>query len=129
MKRILIFGAAIGFITIGCSDNKERDYAAEAAKTYYDSLMTGGYGYFVDGFADSKGIAPSYREQLLVNAKQYAHQLKEARQGVSNVRIVGSKRDSVSQTTNVFLMLCFGDSVNEEIVVPMVEKGGEWYMK
>jgi hypothetical protein len=33
------------------------------------------------------------------------------------------------QYTNVFLVLCFGDSVNEEIVVPMVERNGNWRMK
>lgn len=114
---------------MGCSDNKERDFAAEAAKTYYDSLMTGGYGYFVDGFSNSDSIPSSYREQLLVNAKQYAHKIKEVRQGVGEVRIVGSRRDSLTKITDVFLMLCFGDSVNEEIVVPMVERDGIWYMK
>ena len=129
LKRILIFGAAFGIIAMGCSDNKERDFAAEAAKAYYDSLMTGGYGYFVDGFSNSDSIPSSYREQLLVNAKQYAHKIKEARQGVGEVRIVGSRRDSLTKITDVFLMLCVGDSVNEEIVVPMVERDGIWYMK
>jgi len=26
-------------------------------------------------------------------------------------------------------MLCFGDSTNEEIVVPMIERDGRWYMR
>ena len=129
LKRILIFGAALGFIAMGCSDNEKRDYAAEAAKTYYDSLMSGGYGYYVDGFANSKEIPSSYREQLIVNAKQYVHQVREKRHGVGDVRIVGSKCDSLTKTTSVFLMLCFGDSVNEEIDVPMIEKDGTWYMR
>lgn len=125
----MLTGAVFGLFAMGCSDKDEKDYAAEAAKTYYDSLMAGGYGYYVDGFVDADSIPPSYREQLLVNAKQYAYQIKKVHHGVNDVRIVTSKVDSLTKKTDVFLMLCFGDSVNEEIVVPMVEKDDTWYMK
>ena len=125
----MFLGAAIGLLAFGCSGNAGRDYAAEAAKAYYDSLMAGGYAYFVDGFLTGDSIPPSYREQLIVNAKQYVSQTKEAHHGVNDIRVVCSKVDSVAKTTNVFLMLCFGDSVNEEVVVPMVAKDGVWYMK
>lgn len=103
--------------------------AAEAAKAYYDSLMAGGYGSFVDGVYRSDSIPSSYRDQLVVNAKMYVYELKEEHNGVNDIRIVRSSADSVRKVTNVFLMLCFGDSVNEEIVVPMVEKDGKWLMK
>ena len=59
----------------------------------------------------------------------YVYELKEEHNGVNDIRIVRSSADSVRKVTNVFLMLCFGDSVNEEIVVPMVEKDGKWLMK
>ena len=51
--------------------------------------------------------------------------------GISEVRIspnVG-RRDTTLQLTYAFLLLCFADSTQEEIVVPMVEKDGQWYMK
>ena len=31
--------------------------------------------------------------------------------------------------TSVLLMLCYGDSTTEEVVVPMVERDGRWMMK
>jgi hypothetical protein len=37
--------------------------------------------------------------------------------------------DSVQPTANAFLMLCFGDSTIEEVVVPMVKHEGKWLMK
>ena len=43
MRKILLC-AALGFLAMGCSDNKTIDYAALAAKEYYDSLMAGNYG-------------------------------------------------------------------------------------
>ena len=128
MRKILLC-AAPGFLAMGCSDNKTIDYAALAAKEYYDSLMAGNYGYYVDGFARQGSLQEDYREQLLVNAKQYVYAIREQRHGVHEVRIVGSKADSLSKTTNVFLMLCFGDSINEEVVVRMQEKDGRWMMR
>jgi len=45
------------------------------------------------------------------------------------VRIVNAQTDTIQKYTSVFLVLCFGDSTNEEIVVPMVEREGRWRMK
>lgn len=128
MRKILLC-AAFGLLAMGCSDKEPRDMAAEAAKAYYDSLMAGGYGYFVDGVYRADSIPSTYRDQLVVNAKMFVYGLKEEHNGVNNIRILRSSTDSVRNVTSVFLMLCFGDSVNEEIVVPMVEKDGKWLMK
>ena len=102
--------AAMMFLVMSCGGNQgpsREDFAAKAAKEYYDSLIGGGYGYFTDGFNGTDSLPHHYREQLVVNAKT----------------------DSTTNITNVFLMLCFGDSINEEIVVPMVEVNGVWKMK
>jgi hypothetical protein len=45
------------------------------------------------------------------------------------VRVSNAKTDTIQKYTNVFLVLCYGDSTNEEIVVPMVEREGRWRMK
>ena len=37
--------------------------------------------------------------------------------------------DSTQQYTSVLLMLCYGDSTSEEVIVPMVEHNGRWMMK
>ena len=49
--------------------------------------------------------------------------------GILDIRVSNAKTDTTLNYTNVFLVLCFGDSVNEEIVVPMVERNGSWRMK
>lgn len=125
--------AAMMFLVMSCGGDNQgpsrEDFAAKAAKEYYDSLIGGGYGYFTDGFNGTDSLPHHYREQLVVNAKQYLLTQKKAHQGVKEVRILNAKTDSITNITNVFLMLCFGDSVNEEIVVPMVEVNGLWKMK
>lgn len=118
------------FLLTACSEERrEDDAAAKAAKEYYDHLFGGRYIEYVSGFADTDSLPPSYREQLVVNAKQFVAQQKEAHGDVCDIRIVTSKTDSVAGRTDAFLLLAFADSAKEEIVVPMVERGGRWVMK
>ena len=54
---------------------------------------------------------------------------QEVHHGVLDVRVSYAKTDSSLQLTNVFLVLCYGDSTNEGIAVPMVEREGRWRMR
>ena len=49
--------------------------------------------------------------------------------GINDIRVVNARRDTILNYTNVFLMLCFGDSTNEQVSVPMIEHNGSWRMK
>ena len=104
--------------------------ASLAAKGYYDHLIHGEYEQFLEGrdlLATSDDA--DYRSQLLDNYSQFMEVLQSAHGGIREVRIVRAKTDSLQSYTNVFLTLCFGDSTNEEVVVPMVEKEGRWRMR
>ena len=54
---------------------------------------------------------------------------KEEHGGIAAVSVVKYVTDSVARQTNVFLLLSFGDSTKEEVVVPMVESPAGWRMK
>ena len=97
-----------------------------------------------DGFAGCKGLlclegkefqpldtigTIDRMEEHEVNLRQFMAQQEEAHHGIREVRISNVQTDTAQKITNVFLVLCFGDSVNEEIVVPMVERQGRWRMK
>ena len=50
--------------------------------------------------------------------------------GITAVSVSSVRTDSLDAYTSVFLLLCYGDSTQEEIVVPMVDAGdGRWRMK
>lgn len=125
----LMLAVVLAMSACGGKETSREDYAAMSAKAYYDSLVAGGYAYFTDGFAGNDSLPPHYREQLVVNMKQYILGQKQLHDGVDSVRIVSAKTDSVTNVTNVFLMLCFSDSIKKEIVVPMIERDGVWKMK
>lgn len=128
--RGLVAGV-IGLIGLmGCSSEATpEDLAAQAAKAYYDHLVAGYYEQFLDGRVGADSLPADYREQLLTSCQQFMAQQTKAHQGISDVRISNARIDSLADYVSVFLLLCYADSIQEEIIVPMVEHNGRWYMK
>ena len=111
-----------------CSSPTKEELASLAAKGYYQHLIDGDYDHFLEGrqFADS--LPADYRSQLIDGYAQFLAQ-QQARGGIREVRISRAFTDSTQQYTSVLLMLCYGDSTTEEVVVPMTERNGRWMMK
>lgn len=129
VKSIFIVMVTLLFVCSCGEEKRDDNAAARAAKEYYDCLVAGRYAEYLDGIADMDSLPPSYREQLLANAKQFMAQQKKEHDGIVDVRAVSVRTDSVARRTSAFIMLCFGDSAKEEVVVPMVERNGRWLMK
>ena len=133
--------AVIVLLTVlaACGSATKEELAGLAAKGYYDHLIHGEYEQFYEGMdqrtlpGDSTALVLSadsaYRSQMLDNLRQFMAQQEQEHHGVLEVRVSNATTDTVQQFTNVFLVLCYGDSTNEEIVVPMVERNGSWKMK
>lgn len=137
MKKNL---ALLALLVAACGSSVSREELASlAAKGYYDHLIHGEYEQFYEGLdqrslpGDSTALVLSadsaYRSQMLDNLRQFMAQQEQAHRGVLEVRVSNATTDTVQQLTNVFLVLCFADSTNEEVVVPMVERHGAWRMK
>ena len=123
-------------VLAACGSATKEELASLAAKGYYDHLIHGEYEQFYEGMDQrtlSDGTALSdeaaYRSQMLDNLRQFMARQAQEHRGVLEVRVSNATTDTVQQLTNVFLVLCFADSTNEEIVVPMVERQGAWRMK
>ena len=117
-------------IVVACSTGVSREeQAALAAKGYYTHLVQGEYEQFVEGRFMADSLPDDYRSQLIEGYKQFVAQQLEARKGIQEVSVSRAYTDSLAGYTNVLLMLCYGDSTTEEVVVPMVERDGRWMMK
>ena len=116
----------------GCGGATPEEMASLAAKGYYEHLMRGEYRQFLEGkyfqALDAVGTIDRMEEHE-VNLRQFMAQQEREHHGIREVRISNAQTDTVQKVTNVFLVLCYGDSINEEIVVPMVEREGKWRMK
>ena len=113
----------------GCSKASPEELASLAAEGYYRHLTAGEYEKFLQGKAGADSLADDYREQLLVGYKQFMAGQQAAHGGIRNIRTTNVRPDSSLQLMQVFLLLEYGDSTQEEIVVPMVEHDGRWRMK
>ena len=116
-------------LCMACANPSPEEMASLAAKGYYTHLMNGEYEAFLEGKAGADSLPEGYREQLLTSYRQFMAQQNREHHGILDIRVSNAATDTALNYTNVFLVLCFGDSVNEEIVVPMVERDGRWRMK
>ena len=128
MKKLFYFFVAL--LAVACSSGPDPgEVAAQAAKEYYTQLLAGKYEHYVDGFYRPDSIPASYRRQLIDNAKMFVGQQKNERRGILDVRVVNAVADTTKRSANVFLIFAYGDSTSEEVVVPMVQHRGVWYMR
>ena len=128
MKKLAVI--VLMAVLAACGSATKEELASLAAKGYYDHLIHGEYEQFYEGM-DQRELTgeAEYRSQMLDNLRQFMARQEKEHHGVLEVRVSNVTTDTVQQFTNVFLVLCFGDSTNEEIVVPMVERNGSWRMK
>ena len=128
MKKLAVI--VLMAVLAACGSATKEELASLAAKGYYDHLIHGEYEQFYEGM-DQRELTgeAEYRSQMLDNFRQFMARQEKEHHGVLEVRVSNATTDTVQQFTNVFLVLCFGDSTNEEVVVPMVERNGSWRMK
>lgn len=129
--RKLVYLVLLVFLAqwAACSSPTREELASLAAKGYYQHLIEGDFDHFFEGRVMADSLPDDYRSQLIDGYSQFLAQQVKARGGINEVRISRAYTDSTQQYTSVLLMLCYGDSTSEEVIVPMVEHNGRWMMK
>ncbi len=135
-RKLLPFVVLAFFLAtmLACS---KKDVAATTAKKYYEALFSGNSEEFVSGMYLPEKLPESYREQLIANAKMFVSRMNKEHDGVYEIRVINCETEEVKdsggealyKTANAFLVFCCGDSLNEEVLVPMVEHDGKWFMR
>ena len=114
----------------GCSSSPSAEkVVAATAKLYYEDLLKGSYDDFVAGIDNRYASSGAYREQLRDNAKMFVARQQTLHQGIERIEVVDAVLDEKEHSANVFLVFCYSDSTNEQVVVPMVERDGIWLMR
>ena len=126
----LLLGIILMVASCGKSEKTDDGMiAAHAAKLYYENLIRGKGDQFLDGSDMPDTIPDDYRRQLLKNFEQFCVRQKEEHKGIDSVSINHAEFFEKDSTASVFLLLHFGDSTTEQIVVPMLKKKGLWIMR
>ena len=132
MKQLLYALFLAVLLLSSCSRRKETDHgaiAAEAAKHYYENLISGKYKQFLEGMNLPDKLPESYERQMLENFKAFTKRQDKQRKGIKKVSIRNVKFFAKDSTASAFLLLHYGDSTTEEVVVPMLKRRGLWYMR
>ena len=129
MKNALLL-ILVTMAVVACrKEINQEEVVANAAKQYYTYLLQGNYDAFVDGCWQDDSVRPSYRAELIDNAKMFISQQKTEHKGIRSVEVVSAQVDTATHSAHVFLNLHYGDENSEKILLPMVMKGDLWYMK
>ena len=130
-KQIILFSIYTITFLWACSEVTPEEQAARAARTYYQCLVDDRPTEFLQGKADADSLPDDYRAQLLMAINQYRADMLDKHNGLHEVQVSDNvgRRDSSLHLTYAFLILCYGDSTQEEITVPMIELNGKWLMK
>lgn len=128
MKQLL-FVVLVFLALCACSSPTPEEMASLAAKGYYEHLLKGEYEQFLEGKAGSDSLPEAYRAQLIAGYKQFVAQQNSLHNGIHDIRVVNARRDTLLNCTTVFLVFCFGDSTNEQVAVPMINRDGSWRMR
>ena len=121
----------LNLIALGACSSTPEEQAARAARGYYQCLIDDRPEEFLQGKANADSLPDSYRAQLLKAINQYRAEMLDKHNGLNEVQVSDNvaRRDTSLNLTYAFLLLCYGDSTEEEITVPMVEHDGQWLMK
>lgn len=96
---------------------------------YYQQLLDGNYAAFVDATYRPDSLPSTYRSQLVLNAKMFIEQQQNEHNGLKSVAVAHATIDEAQHTGNAFLTFTYGDGSSEQVVVPMVEHDGVWYLR
>ncbi len=132
MKHLLyalIFGC---LLTVSCNKKKEIDHAAiaaEAAKHYYENLISGKHELFMKGLNLPDKLPESYKNQMIKNFEDFIKRQQKEHKGIKKVSVRSAQFLAKDSMANAYLLLHYGDSTTEQVVVPMFKKHGLWYMR
>lgn len=127
--KIFVFSLLASVVFSACSNPEPAEIAAKTAKLYYSYLLEGKYNEFLEGEYRADSIPDSYHSQLVDNAKMFVHQNRKRNKGIKSIESGRSTYDEKTHTANVFLIFTYGNGRTEQVLVPMLEKGGVWYMR
>ena len=125
MKKIIVFGCIL-LSLFGCKRifNDPAKPVGKAALHYYQQLLNGNYAAF-----RPDSLPSTYRSQLVLNAKMFIEQQQNEHNGLKSVAVAHATIDEAQHTGNAFLTFTYGDGSSEQVVVPMVEHDGVWYLR
>ncbi len=128
--RQVVFFAVIALFLFSCrKEIKTEDVVKGVAEQYCAYLLNGDYGAYVDATYRTETLGEDERTELIDNLKMFAAQQQKERQGITKAEVSKVEVSDGDDTADVFLLITYGDSTQEQVLQPMVKRGGLWYLR
>ncbi len=132
MKKLwlLPFVALMMSLWASCGkDVTERQHVEEAVLASYDMLLNGRYTEYASMLAGASARNDDYNAQLADNAAMFIEEQRRLHTNIVDVRVADVKIGKGNKTADAYVVICYADSTNEEIVMPMLKEQGVWKVK
>ena len=130
----IMVNVQLSFLTVvillmvcGCGSKATEKQAVEKAVTEsYDALLAGRYADYAAMLAGASSRSADYNEQLAANAAMFIEEQQRLHTSIVDVRVADVRIDHGASRAQAFVVMCYGDSTNEEIVLPLVKEDNVW---
>ena len=131
MKKGAVVIAALVLLLTSCGEGTvtERQHVEEAVLLSYTTLLDGRYADYVSLLAGASKRSADYNEQLAANAAMFIEEQQRLHTNIVDVRVADVKIARDGAKAEAYVVLCYADSTNEEIVVPVLKEQGTWKVR
>jgi hypothetical protein len=129
MKKLFIplcIGVALFAACSQKGDSLTHDSARQAAERYFTMLIDGRYEEYVDGLVCTDSMPDDMRSQMVDLMAQFMAQ-QSVNRGL--LRVTATSDTIQDSTAYVYLDILYGDSVSEQVGMPLQFVGDRWRMQ
>lgn len=101
-------------------------HADSAAVQYYLLRVQGRFNEYVQAMHSCQESTPEYRKRIVDMLRQHQVQIDKDKKGVRQVKALRTEKNSQGDVADVYLSVTYNDGSHEEIIFPLVRKGGTW---
>lgn len=120
----------IGIFLFSCGvSTDEKPRLKAAVEEYYHSLIDSDYVTFANGMVEKDSLPEDYYKQYIKLSKQFAENQQKKHGKLISATVSVIQLNEQQDSGYACLVLSFEDSVNEEVLVPMVKQDNKWFMQ
>ncbi len=130
MRRVLCLTLLFCLLFASCRKDVMSEKVAEKVATqYFSYLLSGDYETYVGVSYREIPLPEGVQDELVDNLKMWAAEQEKARQGIRKAEVKEVEVNPTDSTANVFMTITYGNDTQEIILLPLIMKGGLWYVR
>ncbi len=106
----------------------EHEFILSLGQKYYDYLLKGNYGAYIDATYRYQALDADARQELIDNLEMFVYQ-QRTRGGITSAEAQSVDLDTARHEAIVFLKLSYGNGDQQMVSLPLVQHNDIWYLR